>query len=131
MSHSLGFVQITKDNGHIEVVRYDVFVASLFKTDPLNNTMNLLHAAVGTSGEAGELLDAIKKVWIYNKPLDRENIVEELGDLRFYMQALMIYANITEQEVLQHNANKLAKRYVGLQYSDQAAQARADKHGET
>ena len=31
---------------------------------------NLLHMAVGISGEAGELLDAVKKSVIYNKPLD-------------------------------------------------------------
>ena len=35
-----------------------------------------LHMAVGISGEAGELLDAIKKFVVYNKLLDRENVVE-------------------------------------------------------
>lgn len=38
--------------------------------------------ATGVSGEAGELLDAVKKSVVYKKPLDRENVVEELGDLR-------------------------------------------------
>jgi NTP pyrophosphatase (non-canonical NTP hydrolase) len=123
---SLGYVSLPKPDGATEIVRYDIFVASLFKVmNP--NVLNQLHAAVGISGEAGELLDAIKKVWVYNKPLDRENVIEELGDLRFYIQAMMIYASITEQEVLQHNADKLAKRYIGLRYSDQAAQDRADK----
>jgi hypothetical protein len=46
------------------------------------------HHATGISGEAGELLDAIKKVMIYNKPLDRENVIEELGDLEWYMEGL-------------------------------------------
>jgi hypothetical protein len=36
--------------------------------------------------------------------------------------------NITKQEVIQFNAEKLEKRYAGLYYSDEAAQARADKN---
>lgn len=49
---------------------------------------NLIHMAVGIAGEAGELLDQVKKATIYRKPLDRENVVEELGDLEFYMEGL-------------------------------------------
>jgi phosphoribosyl-ATP pyrophosphohydrolase len=115
--------------GHVEAVRYDAFVAGLFKVDPVNPVMNRLHAAVGISGEAGELLDAVKKEWIYNKPLDYTNVIEELGDLYFYMNAMMIHCGVNEQEVLQANADKLAKRYIGLKYSDHAAQERADKAG--
>ena len=79
---------------------------------------------------AGELLDAIKKNWVYNKPLDHENVKEELGDLMFYITALMMLEGLTMQEVLQSNADKLSERYKGLQYSDEAAQARADKQNE-
>ena len=70
-----------------------------------------LHMVIGISGEAGELLDALKKVSIYRKPLDRENVIEELGDLEFYMQGLRGSLGITRTEVLAHNFNKLAKRY--------------------
>ena len=50
---------------------------------------DLWHMATGVAGEAGELLDAIKKHVVYKRELDRENVVEELGDLRFYMAGLM------------------------------------------
>jgi NTP pyrophosphatase (non-canonical NTP hydrolase) len=86
-----------------------------------------LHMAVGIAGESGELLDAIKKVVIYNKPLDRENVVEELGDLEFYMEGLRQGLGITREEVLERNIAKLQKRYGSGSYSDQQAQARADK----
>jgi NTP pyrophosphatase (non-canonical NTP hydrolase) len=89
--------------------------------------INLLHGAVGVSGEAGELLDAVKKGAFYNKPFDRENIVEELGDLEFYMQAVRKELNITREETLKHNMNKLAERYKNYKYSDQQAIDRADK----
>ena len=88
-----------------------------------------LHMAVGISGEAGELLDAIKKYVIYQKPLDRENVVEELGDLEFYMEGLRQAAGITREECLKANVAKLGKRYSGGTYSNIDAQLRADKEG--
>ena len=108
-----------------EQIRYDKFVELLFKLMPIG--MMKAHCAMGVAGEAGELCDAIKKEIIYGKPLDRTNLIEELGDLRFYIQATQNIYGITEQEVLQHNADKLSKRYVGLAYSDESAISRADK----
>jgi NTP pyrophosphatase (non-canonical NTP hydrolase) len=86
-----------------------------------------LHMAVGIAGEAGELLDAVKKAAIYRKPIDRANVVEELGDLEFYMEGLRQGLGITREEVLAGNISKLSKRYATLTYSDSAAQQRADK----
>lgn len=86
-----------------------------------------LHMTIGVAGEAGELLDSIKKHVIYNKPLDRANVVEELGDLEFYMEGLRQGLGITREETIAGNISKLGARYKGFQYSDAAAQARADK----
>ena len=87
---------------------------------------HLIHMVIGISGEAGELLDAIKKATIYQKPLDMENIIEELGDLEFYMEGLRQKLFLTREEILAHNIQKLQKRY-GEKYSDKAAQERKDK----
>jgi len=119
------FVCIRLSDQTIETLRYDAFVAMLFKQQSLN--LMCLHAALGVAGEAGELADCIKKEIIYGKELDRANLVEELGDLRFYIQATMRLYGINEQEVLQTNANKLSMRYKSLRYSDDAAVGRADK----
>ncbi len=131
-SRSNSFVLIypedwTPDNPDLaaDPVRYDQMVLQLFKAGTVQDMLN--HAAMGVAGEAGELIDAVKKHTVYSKPLDRENIIEELGDLRFYIQAMQNVLGITESEVLQANANKLAKRYRGLKYTDQAAINRADK----
>ena len=88
---------------------------------------NLIHMCVGISGESGELLDAIKKHVIYQKPLDVENVKEELGDLLFYMSNLMQSVGLTFEEILQHNIDKLSVRYSSGSYSNQQAQERADK----
>jgi NTP pyrophosphatase (non-canonical NTP hydrolase) len=83
----------------------------------------------GVSGEAGELLDAIKKYVVYNKPIDLENVIEELGDLEFYMEKIRQNLGITREQTLVANIEKLGKRYANG-YSDKAAQERADKLAE-
>lgn len=95
---------------------------------------NLLHATVGIASEAGELLDRMKKIVIYGKTSDDDlaNIIEELGDMEFYMEALRKIClhpdgtPITREETLRANMNKLAVRY-SQGYSDQAAIDRKDK----
>lgn len=91
--------------------------------------MHLLHMAVGISGEAGELLDAVKKASVYKKQIDRVNVIEELGDLEFYMEGLRQGLKITREETLEANKAKLAVRYSGFEYSNNKAQERADKVG--
>lgn len=85
-----------------------------------------LHMVVGISGEAGELLDAMKKAVIYRKPLDIENVKEEIGDILFYIQGLCNSINYSLTEAMIDNMDKLGKRYE-KGYSDQAAQERVDK----
>lgn len=87
---------------------------------------NLLHIGLGLSGEVGELVDAIKKHAIYNQPLDFDNVIEELGDLEFFVKALQQALLIGRQRILDANIAKLAERY-GDKYSDEAAKARKDK----
>lgn len=123
------FVSVSKEPGissaERESIRYDQFVARLLK--PLPENLNALHIGLGLAGEVGELADAIKKEYIYNKPRDLGNIAEELGDLEFYLQAAYTHYGLSRIDVLQANALKLEKRYAGLYYSDEAANARADK----
>ena len=88
---------------------------------------NMWHMVTGIGGEAGEIVDCIKKHVIYQKPLDIENIKEELGDLLFYMSNLMQSVGLSFEEVLQHNIDKLSVRYSSGSYSNAQAQERADK----
>ncbi len=105
---------------------YADFVRALLKQMP-SHTEDILHAAVGISGEAGELLDAVKKHWAYGKPLDMANVREELGDIMFYTTAMLNILGLDEEEIIWQNVEKLEARYPGITYSDAAAIARADK----
>lgn len=91
---------------------------------------DLDHMAKGVAGEAGELLDAVKRWTVYNKPLDRINVIEELGDMEFYLAGIRHRLDITREETLVGNMAKLGVRYSSGSYSDAEAQARADKEGQ-
>lgn len=113
--------------------QYPDFVAALAKQGAAvregltDHSTDLLHAAVGICGEAGELLDAIKKHAVYGKPIDMGNVIEELGDLEFYMQQLRNAIGVPREFCILQNVRKLEKRYSTGVYSDAQAQARADK----
>lgn len=119
---------------HRETMDHPTLVRNLAKPgedvirDLTPGKAHLWHMATGASGEAGELLDAVKKYAIYGKDIDRANVVEELGDLEFYIEGIRQELEITREEVLEGNIAKLKKRYgEHVQYSDGAAIARADK----
>jgi NTP pyrophosphatase (non-canonical NTP hydrolase) len=119
-------VGIVKPTGDTQLLQYREFVATLIKKFE-DWRLEHAHAAMGVTGEAGELSDAIKKHAIYGKEPDIKNIIEELGDLEFFMQDIRTKYGISRSITLQANADKLCERYVGLVYTDEAAIARADK----
>jgi len=57
---------------------YLVFVNGLFK-DMNNQQLDMIHAAMGISGEAGEILELVKKNFAYGKVIDVETLAKELG----------------------------------------------------
>lgn len=112
---------------------YEQFVGTICK--PGNEILTQLtpsqahqwHMATGLSGEAGELIDAIKKHCIYQKPLDIENVKEEAGDILFYLTGLLNDLGLTLEECIEANHEKLSKRYPNLKYTNEDAIKRADK----
>lgn len=86
-----------------------------------------IHMTVGIVGEAGELADAICNSAAQGTELDRENVLEELGDLLFYIQGLANGMGFSLEEIMLANKVKLLGKRYANGYSDAAAQARADK----
>lgn len=108
-----------------ELYIYPAFVAHLAKQHPTDE-QNFLHGAIGVSKEAGELLDNAYRYWNYNKPFDRDNVIEECGDILFYLQMHLNFIGSSIEEAISTNVEKLKKRYPEG-YSNAAALARADK----
>jgi NTP pyrophosphatase (non-canonical NTP hydrolase) len=85
------------------------------------DNIDLIHGIMGICDEAGELNNAIKGYIFYGKKLDKNNIIEELGDLFYYMNVIMNYLNITLDEVKEKNINKLKVRYKDKEFDSQNA----------
>lgn len=72
---------------------------------------DLLHAAMGLVTESGELLDALKRRAFYGKALDEVNLIEELGDLMWYIAVACEALGTTIDAVCAANIEKLKRRY--------------------
>lgn len=66
---------------------------------------------MGLAGEAGEVVDLIKKTVYHGVPLDKEKLIKELGDVRWYFEVLCYCVGTTMEEVENINVEKLRKRY--------------------
>lgn len=113
---------------------YLAFVESRKK--PMEHiTSDIHHMATGIATEAGELLSTSKKMWVYGQNLHspgekgqtlRTNLIEEMGDVLYYVQGLCNILGVSLLDVIVENQVKLTKRYP-TGYSDAAAAFRADK----
>ena len=45
----------------------------------------LINGVMGLCGEAGEAIDIVKKHLAHGHPLDRAHLIEELGDIAWYI----------------------------------------------
>lgn len=57
---------------------------SLLNLGETQDAIDIVHAIIGKATEAGELCEALVDAVIYNKPFDRTNFVEEIGDGQWY-----------------------------------------------
>lgn len=90
---------------------YAGFVKAGVKLDPDTTRERGLLGATGLGGEAGEVIDHIKKLTWHNKPLDREAFILELGDVLWYYTLLLETFGISYTEVMTMNIYKLVARY--------------------
>ena len=95
---------------------YAKFVEEMFLSNPVDkeeylDRFGVAHAATGVAGEAGEIADLIKKSVYTGKRMYIDEIIKEMRDLEFYLEALRQQLHITRAEVLDANWQKLSARH--------------------
>jgi NTP pyrophosphatase (non-canonical NTP hydrolase) len=73
--------------------------------------LNMVHASIGLIGEAGEYVEEIKKMVFHNKPLSRDRIKSELGDVLWYFCVNIRLWNLSISDIIIYNKQKLNSRY--------------------
>ena len=85
-----------------------------------SNVQRLLTAAVGISAEGGEFMEIVKKMVFQGKPWDehnRKHLIIELGDVMWYVMQACKALDVSIEEVVAGNVDKLKKRYPGGEFN--------------
>ena len=80
------------------------------------NIERLLTASVGLSAESGEFMEIVKKMLFQGKPWtddNREHLIIELGDVMWYVMQACAALDVSIEDVVAGNVEKLKKRYPG------------------
>ena len=72
---------------------------------------NVLYAAIGMCGEAGEVSELVKKYAYHGRPIDTEHLARELGDVLWYVSYMAHLFGYPLGKIMAMNQEKLAKRY--------------------
>lgn len=71
----------------------------------------LANSAMGLAGEAGEYTDHVKKHLHQGHDLNREHLINELGDILWYVAEAATVLDTTIEDIMLGNINKLKSRY--------------------
>ena len=71
----------------------------------------LMNAVMGLCGESGETIDIVKKHFFHGHELDRKHLIEEMGDVAWYLAELATALEVDLEDVLSINIDKLKARY--------------------
>tara|TARA_X000000368_G_scaffold151611_1_gene119500 strand:+ start:385 stop:795 length:411 start_codon:yes stop_codon:yes gene_type:complete len=99
---------------------YKSFIASLELLDREGSNINrLTTAAVGISAEGGEFMEIVKKMVFQGKPwndANREHLIVELGDVMWYVAQACMALDVSFDDVVERNVEKLKARYPGGEF---------------
>lgn len=73
--------------------------------------LNVIYAAMGMCGEAGEASELVKKYAYHGHTIDTEHLARELGDVLWYVSYLAYLFGYPLGRIMAMNQEKLAKRY--------------------
>lgn len=77
----------------------------------LNKKDILLNGVMGLCGEAGETIDIVKKHIHQGHELNKDELINELGDVAWYLAETAYALDVDLEEVLSLNIKKLKERY--------------------
>ena len=75
------------------------------------NEQVLTNCALGLAGESGQLIDLIQDYTFKGKDLDKEKMIDELGDVLWYLSQIAQWADVDFDDVAKANIETLNKRY--------------------
>ena len=93
---------------------------------PINR---LITAALGLTAESGEFTEVVKKMVFQGKPVSQDNLFHmkrELGDIMWYFIQACISLDVSPEEIIEMNVDKLKARYPGGEFDVHYSENRKD-----
>ena len=100
-----------------EKISFNEYQKEAFKLISKDEKKDLLtNGVLGLAGESGECCDIIKKYKYQGHSLNRDDLIEELGDVLWYIAETCSGLEVTLEEVAIKNLDKLHSRYHGSKF---------------
>ena len=71
----------------------------------------LINGVMGLCGESGEAIDIVKKWLAQGHELDQEKLAKELGDICWYLAETATALDLSLEDIMIANIEKLRRRY--------------------
>ena len=114
----------------LQVVEHDAdaYQKSVLKYAPDHHDylLNVIYAAMGMCGEAGEASELIKKYAYHGHTIDSEHLARELGDVLWYVSYMAHLFGYPLGKIMAMNQEKLAKRYPDGQFDEERSRNREE-----
>ena len=101
--------QNNKEN-NMQINEYQKLAMTTLNKD-LTKKEVLVNSVMGLNGEAGEVIDLVKKHLFHGHELNKEELIKELGDVAWYLAEAAYALDIDLETILELNIEKLKKRY--------------------
>lgn len=88
-----------------------------------------LWCSIGLSGETGEVAELLKKGILHQHGVDKDKLKKELGDVCWYLAGICTVFDLSLEEVMQANIEKLLERYPNG-YNSEDSKKRVDTQKE-
>ena len=87
---------------------------------------NVLYAAIGICGEAGEVSELVKKYAYHGHAIDKDHLARELGDVLWYVSYMAHLFGYSLSEIMEMNQDKLSKRYPDGKFDEERSKNRKE-----
>ena len=106
----------------------DIYQLDVLKYAPDHHDylLNVLYAALGMCGEAGEASELIKKYAYHGHTIDTEHLARELGDVLWYVSYTAHLFGYPLGKIMAMNQEKLAKRYPDGKFDEERSRNREE-----
>jgi NTP pyrophosphatase (non-canonical NTP hydrolase) len=74
-------------------------------------TPRLDYSVIGLVTESSKILDLVKKSKKSLHPLEKQRVIEELGDLLWYLNLTLDELGLSFEDIMQANLDKISKKY--------------------